>query len=631
MNKYDISKICLRCMRVSDDQDTCPFCGHNKMGEKTWSKALNPGTILNNKILIGNILGKGGYGITYIGFDLLLEYRVAIKEFFPEDLVTRSEDGHTLVVLDEVNSDNYEEETQAYLREARVLAEYSKNKGIVSIKDLFYENNTGYIVMEYLENGNLFKYVDNHGGWLPSDRALALIEPIIDILGDLHQSGLIHRDVSPDNIMLDKDGSIKLIDFGGSRKAGSKVQQEFLGKWGFAPPEQMFSRISEQGPWTDIYGICSTLYYLVTGDIPQSAIEREENDLITPINSYNIDLDPGVGELIMKGLSMKPEDRQQSIDELYFDLYGIKRTSKQSHAQEAVAERRVIVLDRDGRVWFGSYPMNEIPIEKVTSDIECAEYDENNTAIVNDEKYYRLPIYKDSKPPKENGGFLSNVIKTKRLRIKDGYKYFKYNAIPWRIANEANGRTTLISEYILDYLPFDGTAHLKYGDKEITKVKTGIYWGDSKLRAWLNSVFINMAFSSQEKVKLHFTKISTPTSALDDRYTNDKVYIPSLDELYYGFDTSKETINRSKKNKDNTFCTAPVSQYTASIPRDPDFAPCFGLRSRGEFSSDMSYIASEDAFGQMIGRNGPENWMLNKRCGIRPVICVSSDSIKRIS
>jgi len=616
-------------MKISDEPDICPFCGHEKIGEKTWSKALTPGTILNNKILIGNILGKGGYGITYIGFDLLLEYRVAIKEFFPEDLVDRAEDGHTLVVLDEVNSDNYEEETQAYLREARILAEYSKNPGVVSIKDLFYENNTGYIVMEYLENGNLFKFVDGHGGWLSSDKALNLIEPVIDILGDLHQSGLIHRDVSPDNIMIDKDGSVKLIDFGGSRKAGAKAKQEFLGKWGFAPPEQMFSRISEQGPWTDIYGICSTLYYLVTGDIPQSAIEREENDLITPINSYNIDLDPGIGEAIMKGLSMRPEDRQQTIDELYFDIYGFKRATKQSHAQEAVAERRVIVMDHDGRVWFGSYPMNELPPDKITSDIECAEFDENNTAVINEERYYRLPMYKDSRS-RDSSGFLSK-FNLKHSRVKDGYKYFKYNAIPWRVVNDSKGRTTLISEYILDYLPFNGTSFLKYSDKDIVKIKTEVYWGTSKLRAWLNSTFINMAFSAQEKIKLHYTKISTPTSALDDRYTNDKVYIPSLNELYYGFDRSKDQIERSKKNLDNVYCKAPVSQFTASLPRDPDFVPCFGLRSRGEFSGDKSYIASEDAYGQLIGRDGPQNWMLNKRCGIRPVICVSSDSIKRIS
>ena len=616
-------------MKISDEPDICPFCGHEKIGEKTWNKALTPGTILNNKILIGNILGKGGYGITYIGFDLLLEYRVAIKEFFPEDLVDRAEDGHTLVVLDEVNSDSYDEETQAYLREARILAEYSKNPGVVSIKDLFYENNTGYIVMEYLENGNLFKFVDGHGGWLSSDKALNLIEPVIDILGDLHQSGLIHRDVSPDNIMIDKDGSVKLIDFGGSRKAGAKAKQEFLGKWGFAPPEQMFSRVSEQGPWTDIYGICATLYYLVTGDIPQSAIEREENDLITPINSYNIDLDPGIGEAIMKGLSMRPEDRQQTIDELYFDIYGFKRATKQSHAQEAVAERRVIVMDHDGRVWFGSYPMNELPPEKITSDIECAEYDENNTAIVNEERYYRLPMYRDSKS-RDSSGFLSK-FNLKHSRVKDGYKYFKYNAIPWRVVNDSKGRTTLISEYILDYLPFNGTSYLRMSDKDIVKIKTEVYWGTSKLRAWLNSVFINMAFSAQEKIKLHYTKISTPISALDDRYTNDKVYIPSLNELYYGFDRSKDQIDRSKKNPDNVYCKAPVSQYTAALPRDPDFVPCFGLRSRGEFSGDKSYIASEDAYGQLIGRDGPQNWMLNKRCGIRPVICVSSDSIKRIS
>ncbi|MBO7531169.1 MAG: hypothetical protein J6T50_05125 [Lachnospiraceae bacterium] len=286
-------------------------------------------------------------------------------------------------------------------------------------------------------------------------------------------------------------------------------------------------------------------------------------------------------------------------------------------------------MDHDGRVWFGSFPMNELPPEKITSDIECAEYDENNTAVVNEERYYRLPMYRDSKS-RDSSGFLSK-FNLKHSRVKDGYKYFKYNAIPWRVVNDSKGRTTLISEYILDYLPFNGTSYLRMSDKDIVKIKTEVYWGSSKLRAWLNSVFINMAFSAQEKIKLHYTKISTPTSALDDRYTNDKVYIPSLNEHYYGFDRSKDQIDRSKKNPDNVYCKAPVSQYTASLPRDPDFVPCFGLRSRGEFSGDKSYIASEDAYGQLIGRDGPQNWMLNKRCGIRPVICVSSDSIKRIS
>ncbi len=252
-------------MKVSDAEGICPYCGREKTGQQTWSKALAPGTILNTKILIGNILGKGGYGITYIGYDMLLEYPVAVKEFFPDEMVDRSPDGKTVLVLDEVNNEEYEKETKAYLREARILAEFSKFPGIVAIKDLFYENNTGYLIMEYLKSGNLRKYIDDQGGWLSVEESLNLMEPVISILGKLHKSGLLHRDISPDNIMMDEDGSIKLIDFGGSRKMGVANQQVFLGKWGFAPLEQMLSKLSEQGPWTDIYGICATLYCMMTG------------------------------------------------------------------------------------------------------------------------------------------------------------------------------------------------------------------------------------------------------------------------------------------------------------------------------------------------------------------------------
>ncbi|MDE6687433.1 MAG: serine/threonine protein kinase, partial [Lachnospiraceae bacterium] len=283
MELSEVGKICLRCMKISDDVGICPHCGREKAGQLTWSKALAPGTILNNKILIGNILGKGGYGITYIGYDMLLEYRVAVKEFFPDEMVDRAEDGKTVLVLDEVNGEEYQRETTAYLREARVLAEFSKFPGIVAIKDLFYENNTGYLIMEFLENGNLRKYVDAQGGWLDVKEALELMEPVISVLGRLHKSGLIHRDISPDNIMMDEDGSMKLIDFGGSKKVGLNNQQVFLGKWGFAPLEQMLSKLSEQGPWTDIYGICATLYCIMTSEVPQASYERNEKDELIDI------------------------------------------------------------------------------------------------------------------------------------------------------------------------------------------------------------------------------------------------------------------------------------------------------------------------------------------------------------
>ena len=135
----NLNNLCMGCMREKPAQGKkCPYCGYDDSVTQNSAEMLPAWTILQGAYAVGRSLGAGGFGITYIGFDLLLEYRVAIKEFFPEDLVTRAEDGHTLVVLNDVNSESYEEETQAYLREARILAEYSKNPGIVSIKDLFY-------------------------------------------------------------------------------------------------------------------------------------------------------------------------------------------------------------------------------------------------------------------------------------------------------------------------------------------------------------------------------------------------------------------------------------------------------------------------------------------------------------
>lgn len=622
MELSEIGKICLRCMKLSDDVGICPHCGREKAGQLTWSKALAPGTILNNKILIGNILGKGGYGITYIGYDMLLEYRVAVKEFFPDEMVDRAEDGKMVLVLDEVNGEEYQRETTAYLREARVLAEFSKFPGIVAIKDLFYENNTGYLIMEFLENGNLRKYVDAQGGWLGVKEALELMEPVISVLGRLHKSGLIHRDISPDNIMMDEDGSMKLIDFGGSKKVGLNNQQVFLGKWGFAPLEQMLSRLSEQGPWTDIYGICATLYCIMTSEVPQASYERNEKDELIDIAQYNINIDKKVAAGIMKGLSMNAKDRQQSIDELYKDLYGVYPDEKNASAGKVSEERAKILMDRTGRIWFGEYPMNELSGAQLDSDIVYAEYDQDQIALVNGEKYLRMPIYRTHTQEKD---LLSSVMKPKQELT--GYRYFKFNLLPWRIVQQRQDRVTLQSEYIIDFQSYDHVKYLKMSDKEVSKVRKGICWEKSRIREWLNSVFARRAFKDAERQMLQVTGINTPVSALSDKITYDKVYIPSIEEVRYGFDKDL-SLQRGMARERRPLDEAPCSQYVAALADGIFHQNSYGLRSRGHVDEDDSYICQEGFEGHAMINNKLDGWMLNKCMGIRPIICIKEDDIE---
>lgn len=609
-------------MKTSDDVGICPHCGREKVGQLTWSKALAPGTILNNKILIGNILGKGGYGITYIGYDMLLEYRVAVKEFFPDEMVDRAEDGRTILVLDEVNGEEYQRETTAYLREARVLAEFSKFPGIVAIKDLFYENNTGYLIMEFLENGNLRKYVDSQGGWLGVKEALELMEPVISVLGRLHKSGLIHRDISPDNIMMDEDGSMKLIDFGGSKKVGLNNQQVFLGKWGFAPLEQMLSKLSEQGPWTDIYGICATLYCIMTSEVPQASYERNEKDELIDIAQYNINIDKKVAAGIMKGLSMNAKDRQQSIDELYKDLYGVYPDEKNASANKAVEEKAKILMDRTGRIWFGEYPMNEISGAQLNSDIVYAEYNQEEVAVINGEKYLRMPVYRTHTQEKD---LLSSVMKPKQELT--GYRYFKFNLLPWRIVEQRHDRVTLQSEYIIDFQPYDHVKYLKMSDKEVSKVRKGICWEKSKIREWLNSVFARRAFKDAERQMLQVTGVNTPVSALSDKITYDKVYIPSIEEVRYGFDKDL-SLQRGMARERRTLDEAPCSQYVAALADGIFHQNSYGLRSRGHVDVDDSYICQEGFEGHAMVNNKLDEWRLNKCMGIRPIICIKEDDIE---
>ena len=284
---------------------------------------LRKGTRLIGRYTIEGVLGQGGFGITYLGIDELHEKKVAIKEFFPQGIVTRNiEYQDTVTVTFVGEKENYEKGKERFLKEARTMAKFSKDEGIVKALDFFEINNTAYIVMEYLEGITLKQYLRENQRIAPED-LIELLVPLIESLDEIHSQGMIHRDISPDNIMVLPDGRIKLMDFGAARdytEFGEKSLSIVL-KPGYAPPEQ-YQTHGIQGPWTDIYALCATMYKCITGENPPDAIERVMEDHLKKISEFGITIPPQEEAAIIKGMSVSAKDRYQDIKDFCEDLYG---------------------------------------------------------------------------------------------------------------------------------------------------------------------------------------------------------------------------------------------------------------------------------------------------------------------
>ena len=296
---------------------------------------LRKGTRLIGRYTIEGVLGQGGFGITYLGIDELHEKKVAIKEFFPQGIVTRNiEYQDTVTVTFVGEKDNYEKGKERFLKEARTMAKFSKDKGIVKALDFFEINNTAYIVMEYLEGVTLKQYLRENKR-IDAEDLVELLVPLIESLDEIHSQGLIHRDISPDNIMVLPDGRIKLMDFGAARdytEFGEKSLSIVL-KPGYAPPEQ-YQTHGVQGPWTDIYALCATMYKCITGENPPDAIERVMDDHLKKISAFGIPVLPQIEEAIIKGMSVAANDRYQNVGDFCEDLYGGYEERSVSGAEE---------------------------------------------------------------------------------------------------------------------------------------------------------------------------------------------------------------------------------------------------------------------------------------------------------
>ena len=310
---------CVGCMNeLKPGERYCPVCGCDNLNIEQPSYALRPHTILHGRYLIGKVLGKGGFGITYIGLDLTLNVKVAVKEYFPMGEVSR-EQGHSAALRwnpSRAGTEHRQKGYDSFLKEARKMAKIDQIPSIVRVRDTFLENETAYIVMDYAEGVTLKEKLLKNGTMTFSE-CVQLFSPMIEDLAKVHKQGMIHRDISPDNIMVQPDGSVRLLDLGAAKDttAAQGPESQLVTKKGFSPLEQ-YMDAGKIGPWTDVYALCATIYYCLTGKVLPASMDRIDHEELQFPEKMREPLSPKAAGALKAGLAVKPEKRIKSMEEL---------------------------------------------------------------------------------------------------------------------------------------------------------------------------------------------------------------------------------------------------------------------------------------------------------------------------
>jgi serine/threonine protein kinase len=284
--------------------------------------ALPMRAVLNKRYFIGKVLGAGGFGITYKAYDLFTSDTVAVKEFFPRGYARRAMGALNVMIPLEEHRAVYQHWLAAFVKEARVLSTVKNLHGVVKLRNFFQENNSAYIVTDFLEGIPLRAYINNLGGRLELRDALSVLRPVFDSLYVLHENGVIHKDISPENIMVVKHTQVKLIDFGAASLYKNPVDRPYIVlKKGYSPIE-LYSETAPKVPWTELYQAGVTLFNALTCDLPAEAPERAKLDLLKKPSYYGVKLPPIVEAAIMKSLKVNPKDRYQTMLPFIQTLYG---------------------------------------------------------------------------------------------------------------------------------------------------------------------------------------------------------------------------------------------------------------------------------------------------------------------
>ena len=311
-------RVCYNCFHeLEENARICPQCGMGACisNASQYPHALPCGSVLAGKYLTGRVLGQGGFGITYVAQNYQTKELVAVKEYYPDSMAIRDA-SHSVTPYNMDRSSNFEYGKERFLEEAKTLSEFIGNPHIVRVISCFEENGTAYFVMEYVRGISLKKYLQGRGGRISWQEAMLLLTPVMDALSAVHEKGIIHRDVTPDNIVIPEDGSVKLLDFGAARYSiGERSQSlDVILKHGFAPYEQYIHR-SRQGSFTDVYSLAATFYFAITGLTPPESVERIDNDSLQLPSSLGISIPAGVESALQKALAVRPNERIRTMGE----------------------------------------------------------------------------------------------------------------------------------------------------------------------------------------------------------------------------------------------------------------------------------------------------------------------------
>ncbi len=532
-----MSKLCFNCFRNIPNEGDCPYCGYNPEREKEkYPLAIRAGTTVGNRYLLGRVLGQGGFGISYVAYDKQTRSRVAIKEYLPAELATRNQTNNHVMLFTGDRMEEYDFGRKQFLEEARTLAAFVGNEHIIKILSFFEENGTAYFAMEFIEGETLKQKLEKSQKPLTVQEANQYLLPIMEALDWVHSKGIVHRDISPDNIMIRTDGTAKLIDFGAARiSTGEKSKSlDVILKHGFAPKEQ-YSRRGRQGPFTDVYAMAATYYYAITGKVPPDAIDRSQEDNLIPPGVLGVKLRGDTEAVLLKALAVSSTDRYQTMAEFYNQMMltmphpfaleatqgtkqeerewtqtrkiqaaELKKTQKASVMnvqRQRVGGKRwvlaavaVVVLLTGAGGWFYLSSKDDVveeppATETLPSAVETVETipAEAQPEEAEQEELQQPEPEEEESPaveeiPAGDFRFVGSVVTFGKYYISSGVK----SDIEWVVLAVNENESLLLSKYAIDARPYNNN----YGMT---------WWPSCDLQRWLNNDFMTAAFTKEEE------------------------------------------------------------------------------------------------------------------------------------
>lgn len=559
-------KLCMGCMNeIEDHLSTCPYCGFNETTLRQESYYLDPGTIIGGKYIVGRVLSYGGHTVSYMGMDAEMNRKVIVKEYLPSDFSTRSEGEKDVTIYSGDGQEQFEQGLTNFLNEANRIQQLQNAKGIAKVYDCLAENETGYVISEYVEGRTLKEILDS-GKRYSAEEAADFIRQILAGLADVHRMDIVHCDISPETIMVTDSGEIKLTDFGATRyvtTANSKSLSIIL-KRGYAPEEQYRSK-GVRGPWTDVYALGAVMYLMITGEVPQESVERALSDDLKEPSKMGIDIPKNIENALMNALNVYQQDRTQSAEAFLQELNSSevkRRKVKQQKnktgkfpiwAKALVAGLACVVVV--GGVYMikmtkGGNGSLDNSGEVVMLDLRNKTMEEAQEAIdkLNKENGWNLTLSETShefnKDPDKEGIIISQDVKAGKVLQENSEK----EASTEETAADASGDTEVDLQMAKSEDLPDGW----------TKDEDGKLTGEIKL-----SVYTNKEVSYSEIRDLNAYQIA---QKLDIKTDNNEQFVAAEEggKNYYdlvsleadGEEIAKDAL-KAEENKDKTFSYNP--------------------------------------------------------------------------